>query len=166
MNDLLGKMGSLRASTTRMEDLTPEQIEEFREAFSMFDPDGSGTITVTEVAGVLRSLGLHPSESELQALIRTVDTDGSGTIEFPEFCMMMSKKIVEEDNPEELRAAFREVFDKNGDGEIDMEELRRVLPTLGETLTDDQIVQMIKEVDVDGDGKISFDEFVQIMTIH
>ena len=46
--------------------LTEEQIAEFKEAFSLFDKDGDGTITTKELGTVMRSLGQNPTEAELQ----------------------------------------------------------------------------------------------------
>ena len=61
--------------------LTEEQIAEFKEAFSLFDKDGDGTITTKELGTVMRSLGQNPTEAEPQDMINEVDADGAGTIE-------------------------------------------------------------------------------------
>ncbi|KAF3692747.1 Calmodulin [Channa argus] len=92
--------------------LTEEQIAEFKEAFSLFDKDGDGTITTKELGTVMRSLGQNPTEAELQDMINEVDADGNGTIDFPEFLTMMARKMKDTDSEEEIREAFR-VFDKS-----------------------------------------------------
>lgn len=69
--------------------LSDEQIAEFKEAFSLFDKDGDGTITTKELGTVMRSLGQNPTQAELQDMIREVDVDGNGTIDFPEFLTMV-----------------------------------------------------------------------------
>lgn len=51
---------------------------EFKEAFSLFDKDGDGTITTKELGTVMRSLGQNPTEAELQDMINEVDADGEG----------------------------------------------------------------------------------------
>uniref|UniRef100_A0AAQ4P369 Calmodulin 1b n=1 Tax=Gasterosteus aculeatus aculeatus TaxID=481459 RepID=A0AAQ4P369_GASAC len=98
-------------SSTKADQLTEEQIAEFKEAFSLFDKDGDGTITTKELGTVMRSLGQNPTEAELQDMINEVDADGNGTIDFPEFLTMMARKMKDTDSEEEIREAFR-VFDK------------------------------------------------------
>eukprot|EP00122_Pirum_gemmata_P008039 Pgem_evm1s7398 len=77
----------------------------------------------------MRSLGQTPTEQELQDMIHEVDTDGNGTIDFPEFLQMMAKKMKDCDSEEEICEAFR-VFDKDGNGFISAQELRHVMTSL------------------------------------
>ncbi|VDP02346.1 unnamed protein product [Soboliphyme baturini] len=99
-----------------LQHLTPDEVEEFREAFVMFDKDGNGTISTKELGVAMRSLGQNPTEQELIEMINEVDIDGNGQIEFPEFCVMM-KRMIKETDSEMIREAFR-VFDKDGNGVI------------------------------------------------
>ena len=102
--------------------LTEEQIAEFKEAFSLYEAL-PGIITTKELGTVMRSLGQNPTEAELQDMINEVDADGNGTIDFPEFLTMMARKMKDTDTEEEIREAFR-VFDKDGNGFISAAELR------------------------------------------
>nr|AAC68891.1 VU91C calmodulin [synthetic construct] len=142
--------------------LTDEQIAEFKEAFSLFDKDGDGTITTKELGTVMRSLGQNPTEAELQDMINEVDVDGNHQIEFSEFLALMSRQLKSNDSEQELLEAFR-VFDKDGNGFISAAELRHVMTNLGEKLTDEEVDEMIREADVDGDGQVNYEEFVQVM---
>lgn len=144
------------------ENLTEEQIAEFKEAFQIFDKDGDGSITTKELGTVMRSLGQNPSEEELKNMIEDVDADGSGTIDFKEFLGLMARKMKETDTEEELIEAFK-VFDKDGNGLISAHELRFVMTTAGEALTDEEIDDLIREADIDGDGYIDYEEFVKMM---
>jgi len=110
----------------------------------------------------MRSLGQNPTEAELQDMINEVDADGNGTIDFPEFLNLMARKMKDADSEEELKEAFR-VFDKDQNGFISAAELRHVMTNLGEKLTDEEVDEMIREADVDGDGQINYDEFVKVM---
>lgn len=143
--------------------LTEDQVAEFKEAFMLFDRDEDGTITMAELGVVMRSLGQRPTETELRDMVNEVDQDGNGTIEFNEFLQMMSKKMKGADGEEELREAFR-VFDKNKDGLISSSELRHVMTSLGEKLSDEEVDDMIREADLDGDGMVNYEEFVTILT--
>jgi len=87
--------------------LNEDQIAEFKEAFSLFDKDGDGTITTKELGTVMRSLGHSPTEGELQGMINQIDADGNGTIEFPEFLPMMASRMKDTDAEEDVREAFR-----------------------------------------------------------
>lgn len=71
--------------TPQADQLTEEQIAEFKEAFSLFDKDGDGTITTKELGTVMRSLGQNPTEAELQDMINEVDADGMYSILFVPF---------------------------------------------------------------------------------
>lgn len=73
----------------------------------------------------------------------------------------MSRKVKEADKEQELREAFR-VFDRNGDGFISAPELRHVMTNLGEKLTDEEVEDMIKEADLDGDGLVNYEGKIQI----
>ncbi|CAF2163335.1 unnamed protein product [Rotaria magnacalcarata] len=171
-DDLIRMLGADSKDLTTVEQmdkadqLTEEQIAEFKEAFSLFDKDGDGTITIKEfgmkffsfldmylpkysLGTVMRSLGQNPTEAELQDMINDVDADGNGTIDFPEFLTLMARKMKDTDSEEEMREAFR-VFDKDGNGYISADELCNVMTSLGEKLTDEEVDQMIREADIDG----------------
>ncbi|GAA6235871.1 uncharacterized protein LOC116065704 [Lates japonicus] len=160
---LVADLTDIHFEDIKADQLTEEQIAEFKEAFSLFDKDGDGTITTKELGTVMRSLGQNPTEAELQDMINEVDADGNGTIDFPEFLTMMARKMKDTDSEEEIREAFR-VFDKDGNGYISAAELRHVMTNLGEKLTDEEVDEMIREADIDGDGQVNYEEFVQMMT--
>ena len=130
-----------------------EFIAEMKEAFSLFDKDGDGSITMYELGTVMRSLSalllihlrplglvLHstlldqnPTEAELRDMIDEVDVDGNGTIDFPEFLTMMRRKMRDSDSDEQIKEAFK-VFDMDGNGYISPAELRYVMTSLGTLL--------------------------------
>merc|ERR1712072_802649 len=141
--------------------LTEEQIAEFKEAFSLFDKDGDGTITTKELGTVMRSLGQNPTEAELQDMINEVDADGNGVIDFPEFLSLVSRKMKDTDTEEELVEAFR-VFDRDGSGSISAAELRHVMTNLGEKITDEEMDEMLREAVVDANGRLDYEELVRM----
>ena len=138
-----------------MEDqLSEEQISFFKEAFSLFDKDGF--IGCTELDCVLRSLGQYHTEAELQEIIFEINSDGNGTVDFSEFLTMMACKMKENNNNEEIH-------DKEGNGFIPVAELNHAMTNLlGEKLTEEEVEEMIKEADSDGDGQVSYEDFKKI----
>merc|ERR1712019_332715 len=142
-------MGTHVNTNMGADQLTEEQIAEFKEAFSLFDKDGDGTITTKELGTVMRSLGQNPTEAELQDMINEVDADGNGTIDFPEFLSLQARKMKDTDTEEELIEAFK-IFDRDGSGFIDAAALRHVMSNLGEKLTDEELDEMIQEAEATG----------------
>ncbi|TFK16149.1 Centrin-2 [Platysternon megacephalum] len=143
-------------------ELTEEQKQEIREAFDLFDTDGSGSIDVKELKVAMRALGFEPKKEEVKKMIADIDKEGSGTIDFEDFLAMMTQKMNEKDSKEEILKAFR-LFDDDGTGKISFKNLKRVAKELGENLTDEELQEMIDEADRDGDGEVNEQEFLRIM---
>ena len=78
---------------------------------------------------------------------------------------MMARKMKETDSEDEIREAFR-VFDKDGNGFISAAELRHVMTNLGEKLTDEEVDEMIREADIDGDGQVNYEGTVIEISLH
>jgi centrin-1 len=121
-----------------------------------------GTIDAKELKVAMRALGFEPSTEEVRKLISQVDKDGSGTVNFNEFLAIMTTKMGERDSREEIIKAFR-LFDDDETGKISFRNLKRVAMELGESITDEELQEMIDEADRDGDGEVSQEEFIRIM---
>jgi calmodulin len=87
---------------------------------------------------------------------------GNGTVDFPEFLTMMSRKLKDIESEDELQEAFK-IFDKDGNGLISASELRHVMTNLGEKLSDEEVDEMIREADLDGDGQVNYGGIVNII---
>ncbi|XP_005372738.1 PREDICTED: centrin-1 [Chinchilla lanigera] len=143
-------------------ELTEEQKQEVREAFDLFDADGSGTIDVKELKVAMRALGFEPRKEEIKKMVAEVDKEGTGKISFNDFLAVMTQKMAEKDTKEEILKAFR-LFDDDETGKISFKNLKRVAGELGENLTDEELQEMIDEADRDGDGEVSEEEFLRVM---
>ena len=145
------------------DELSDEQISEFREAFRVFDKNDDGTISASELGTVMRSLGANPKEFELRDMIAEVDADKSGSVDFDEFLSLMAKKLKSNTDPEEeLREAF-DVFDRDGNGFISAEELRNALTNLGEKIPAEDVDEIMRKSDHNEDGMLSWEEFRKMM---
>jgi len=147
-----------------MADVLPaDLVVLYQDAFAHFDSLKNGMISTKLLGPLLRHCGENPSESEIQDMVNEVDKDATGTIKFPNFLDLMSIKFSDNNAEDEIREAFK-VFDGDGNGYINRQELRSVMMNLGEKLTDDEMECLIDEVDIDGDGQINYEEFYIMMT--
>ena len=128
----------------------------------MFDQDGDGTITLNELRTVMQSLGQNPTDQELEDMINEVDNDGNNEIDFEEFLTLMARNMQDLDEEKVIKQGFS-VFDTDEDGKITLDDLRRVMESLGEQLNENQLVEIIKELDSNSDDAIDFEEFQAIV---
>ena len=141
---------------------TEEQLAEYREAFNLLDKNGDGAISAMELNRVMKSLGINFSELDLQEVLQEIDMDGNGSIDFNSFLKLMTRQISSDDKDRDIKEAFK-VFDKNGDGLISSAELNEVMTSLGEKLSERELLEIIKGADFDGDGKIGYEDFVKLI---
>ncbi|KAG6532998.1 hypothetical protein ZIOFF_006858 [Zingiber officinale] len=139
--------------------LSEDEIAGLKEMFKMIDTDNSGQITFEELKAGLERVGADLKDSEIYELMRSADVDNSGTIDYDEFiaATLHLNKIEKEDH---LFAAFQ-YFDKDGSGYITPDELQQACEEFG--VGDVQLEEMIREVDQDNDGRIDYNEFVEMM---
>ncbi|KAL5136684.1 Calmodulin-like protein 11 [Glycine soja] len=104
-------------------------------------------------------------KKKIQEMISEVDINGNSlSVNFEDFLKIMGRTI-KENLTEELKDSFK-VFDRDNDGYISATELRQVMVKLGERLTDEEVEQMIREADLDGDGRDSYEKFLRFMTLN
>merc|ERR1711879_858364 len=139
-----------------------EPQQKIREHFERLDKDGNGGLDCQELSLLLRDMGMAKSEAVAEAtrIINETDDDGSGFIEFEEFARIWQRKLLSV-NESYIHAVFT-VLDENGDGSIDADELAKVLDMQKDSDAK-ELAELIKEVDADGDGVISFKEFRDAM---
>ncbi|OWM65175.1 probable calcium-binding protein CML15 [Punica granatum] len=141
-----------------------DQLNQLQEIFARFDMDSDGSLTILELAALLRSLGLKPSGDQIHTLLTSVDANGNGLVEFDELLKVILPDVNEEVlmNQEQLMGVFHS-FDRDGNGFITPAELAGAMAKMGQPLTYRELREMIKEADEDGDGVISFHEFASVM---
>merc|ERR1712031_110621 len=149
-----------RAGELKM--LTDEQKAELKEAFELFDTDGSGAVDSSELHTAMKALGFEPKKEEIAKMVREMDKDGDATVDFEEFCIMLAEKMNQKDGKEELLKGFK-LFDDDNTGKISMKNFKRVAKELGETLSDAELGEILAEADTDGDGEINETEFLEVM---
>merc|ERR1719326_1593328 len=143
--------------------LDEEQTEELREAFNLFDTEHSGTIDARELKAALRALGFDQIKKEdVRRMLSDVGKDPTQPIDFNDFCEMMRGRMPDKNSRGEIDKVFA-LFDEDETGKISFRNLKRIAAELGESLTDEELQEMIEEADRDGDGLINMDEFYRVM---
>lgn len=148
--------------STPSRNLSESQIQELEHVFNKFDCNGDGKISSSELGSMLACLGHEATEEELHVLIKEIDADGDGFIDFKEFVELNTKGVDAEEVLENLKDAFS-VYDIDGNGSISAEELHKVMKSLGDECSISECRKMISGVDADGDGMIDFEEFKTMM---
>eukprot|EP01060_Flectonema_neradi_P038985 TRINITY_DN8379_c0_g1_i1.p1 TRINITY_DN8379_c0_g1~~TRINITY_DN8379_c0_g1_i1.p1 ORF type:complete len:173 (+),score=45.09 TRINITY_DN8379_c0_g1_i1:67-585(+) len=157
------QLGSKCPSRMQM-DLTDEQEADLKEAFHLLDSEGYGTIDARDLKVALRALGYEPQKDKMKKIISEIDKDSmSGTLLYEEFKRIMTEKLFDYENEEEIQIAFP-LFTGGRSNFITVNDLKRVAEELGENLTEEVFQEMIREADViDHDGMISAEEFHRVM---
>ncbi|XP_067661487.1 uncharacterized protein [Haliotis asinina] len=143
-----------------MSNLT-QRNELYTRFFHQVDIDGNGYITLDEMAALCKKLKLDLTRQQIVDLFMRIDTNGNLTITLNEFLAAMPNIESEKCSYGEMRWAFDQT-DTDGSGLLDADELREVLLKCGRPLTLLEVKRLIASVDVDGDGKLNFDEFVTL----
>ncbi|KAM3210330.1 hypothetical protein ACQJBY_064370 [Aegilops geniculata] len=133
-----------------------EELDKYVQMFHLMDKDKNGNLSLEELMEGLHINGQRVPESEIRMLLEAADTDGNGTLDCDEF-VTVSLHLKKMTNEKYLAAAFR-YFDKDGSGFIEIDELRQELGP-----NEQAILEIIRDVDTDRDGRISYQEFELMM---
>ncbi|KAH3745495.1 calmodulin 1 [Pelomyxa schiedti] len=141
--------------------LSSDQEARLRELFAACDTDHNGYISMQELPALMRRLGDNPSNHMLQCIMWAWDKNHDGQLSWEEFVQIVLHRGIPTKEKEErnLRKAFA-VFDLDKDGTISVAELRKVLTSRSDRMTDAEVDELFAMVDVNHDGKISYEEFV------
>lgn len=152
------KMGMLAVAKT----LSKEEIAGMKEVFQAFDTDRSGTVTISELMDGLRKKGVEKAASEVAELVKSMDMDGNGALDYEEFiaATLSTAKMENEDN---LARAFA-YFDKDNSGYISRSEVQKVITDFGLDHEFGDVNDFMEAADTNKDGKIDYDEFLAVMT--
>lgn len=140
-----------------------EQLK-LKKSFLMFDTNGDGMISREEFLEGYKTLYPDAAKEDVEERANDVftkaDADGSGAIDYTEWSTAtMNQNVVL--NEASMRAAFR-LFDKDGSGTIEVEEIAAILGHKGSN-EGEVWSEVLREVDVNGDGEIDFEEFTAMM---
>ena len=131
-----------------MVELRVDQLNQLMDIFARFDMDSDGSLTILELAALLRSIGLKPSDDQIHVLLANMDSNGNGVVEFDELAnatlLDMNEEILV--NQDKLTEVFH-LFDRDGNGYITAAELAGCMAKMGQPLTYRELTEMIEEAD-------------------
>lgn len=146
-----------------------EEVREktFKDAFLLFDTDDSGQIDPEEMHAVMNDLGFHWTMSDIEMCFQEYDKDGDRTIEFGEFreILLCREKDMEAHHPSAdsvIRGLFS-IFDTDNSGEVTIREFHKVMSKLDPGLAENEVLEFIREIDLNGDGVIDLFEFASML---
>ncbi|XP_022090950.1 neo-calmodulin-like [Acanthaster planci] len=140
--------------------LSAEKKKAYKETFSSYDKNRDGKMNKNELRGLLRALNRNPTETSLKKIMEGFDKNKTGILEYDEFVQLMIK--IDADIDQKLRPTFEE-YDKDNNGYISPEELDALLQDMGIELTPEKLQAEIKNVDLNTDGKLTFQEFKKLI---
>eukprot|EP00468_Gymnochlora_sp_CCMP2014_P000121 CAMPEP_0167744782 /NCGR_PEP_ID=MMETSP0110_2-20121227/2781_1 /TAXON_ID=629695 /ORGANISM="Gymnochlora sp., Strain CCMP2014" /LENGTH=144 /DNA_ID=CAMNT_0007629339 /DNA_START=271 /DNA_END=705 /DNA_ORIENTATION=- len=131
-----------------------EDLDDLRVAFRMFDKNNDGHISVKEMEEVFKTMGLEVSDEEVEKMMSDANVNHEGEMDFPEFVKLMMNQMTHSGTM---------IQSLENEDHITVAELKHVMKTLGEDLSEHDLKQMIEEADINGDGKLNYKEFVQMI---
>lgn len=155
-----GKMDK-RGTKNDRPGLTEEEIEEIKEAFSLFDTDGSGTIDPKELKAAMHSLGFEKKSPTVYEMISELEERGK-EITFEDFLEAISNKLGNRETRDGINRIF-DLFDDDHTEAINLNNIRRVAKELGETMSAEELKEMLQRASSNGE-EITREDFYNIMT--
>jgi len=141
-----------------------EKVKIAKETFKKFDKRGQDKISTNDLGPAYRAMNANVKPDSLKEWADMVDDDATGFIDLNGFLTCYGKILIDEQDEKDMREAFRVLDKKKNRGEIDVEDLRWILKSLGDDLTEEDVEEMIRDTDTDGSGFVDFDEFYKLMT--
>lgn len=133
------------------------QIQEFKEAFSLIDQNRDGFIDIEDLKDMYASLGRTPSDAELKEMLE----ESPGPLNFTMFINLFGEKLNGTDPEDALRNAFA-MFDPSNKRYLEEEYIKDLLENMGDNFTPEEIRQTWKEAPIK-EGKLDYDQFVTLI---
>ena len=134
--------------------------DKYKKIFEMYDNNKDGNVNSIELANILKAIDINVSDEEIRDIIFELDLEGNGEINYEDFLTIVKRREKDVDKEEEVLNAFK-LFDKEGNGLININELKHIMLTVGNNITEEELNDLLKEADTDNDGYINYEEFIR-----
>ena len=155
-------------TTTKIEKsgLSSDEVDEIRQAFDLFDTNGTGKIDPKELKAAMQSLGFDTKNPTIYTLIADLDTPEAaknGGVNFDDFVGSINNKLGDKESKEGIHRIFELFIDDPNADTITLSSLKKIAQELGENMTAEELKDMLERASANG-TELTFDEFYEIMT--
>ena len=142
------------------DNIVSDKEKEIKDIFDKYDSNRDGNVTSDELANILKAINLDVSDEEIKEIIEELELEGNNEINYENFVSIVNRREKDVDTEEEVLKAFK-FFDKEGNGLININDLKHIMITVSKNLSEPEIDDMLKEADLDMDGFINYEEFIR-----
>ena len=149
------------------DELSDEQKKELKSAFIMFadNEKDDGNVPTSQLGTVIRAMGKNPTEAQIKTMTEEMQSKTGDTFDLSTFEELMSGRMNDDNSSmEKLGEAFK-TLDQEERGFIPCEQLKHILTSQGEKLTEDEISNLILDADINKDDKVTYEEFMNMMKL-
>ena len=143
-------------------DLPKSKGEEYKKVFESYSKGQEGNVNKQELANIFKAINIDASDEEIKEIIKKMDLEDKKEINYDEFLTIINQREKDVDEEEEVLKAFK-VFDKEGNGLININELKDIMLNMGNNWSENEINEMFAEADIDMDGYLNYEDFVRTM---
>lgn len=142
--------------------LTEEQLLEVKEAFKVFDTDETGGLDARELKAALSALNVKISKDEIRQVYAELGKDIRDKVNLDEFLEIVTPRLPDRHTKDYIKMIFK-YFDLDNNEKISIRNLKKIAQEIGESLSDEELKEILEEADRDNDGYIGFEDFYRIM---
>ena len=139
-----------------------DKVEEYKKIFKLHSNGENGYINKNDLVTIFKSINIDASDEEIKEIIKQLDLEEKKEINYDEFLSIINQREKDVDEQEEVLKAFK-VFDKDGNGLININELKDIMLSIGNNWDENEINEMFADADYDNDGYINYEVFVRTM---
>ena len=160
--DKMLKIKDNKKNQKQKKNLTEEQLLEVKEAFNVFDSEQSGSLDARELKAALKALTINISKDEIRQIYADFGKDIREKINQEEFFEIVTPRLPDRHTKDYIKMIFK-YFDLDNNDKISIRNLKKISQEIGESLSDEELKEILEEADRDNDGYIGFDDFYRIM---
>ena len=136
------------------DNISQNKLKEYKNIFDLNDSNKDGNVSSLELANILKSININVSDEEIKEIIEELELEGNNEVNFENFVSIVNRREKDVDSEEEVLKAFK-LFDKEGNGLININELKNIMLSVGKNIKEEELNDMLKEADTDMDGYIN-----------